>query len=89
MVTPGQEEDIGLDKKLESLGWTMWAFTRAYTIAGGEEPTENNIRRNYTTIRRAIKNPDAISLGLYKSIIAVIGGKLHHTWSEIPEEDIN
>ncbi|MBD2524099.1 hypothetical protein [Nostoc sp. FACHB-133] len=73
--------DIDLPQRLKQLGLTGWGLAKICTIQEGQEPNEKNVRRNYSSIKRAIDNPDSISLGLYKTIIMLVGGKLHHVWT--------
>lgn len=81
-MTPNQlKQDINLQQRIYELGWSAWELSKAYTAYQGEELSEKNIRCNYTTVKRAIENPNSISLGIYKNIIASLGGKILHEWT--------
>ncbi|MEH2088222.1 MAG: hypothetical protein V7K61_16060 [Nostoc sp.] len=74
--------DIDLPARLKQLGITGWDLAKVMTTQEGHELNQKNIRRNYSTIKRTIDYPDSTTLGLYKAIISIAGGKLHHVWDD-------
>lgn len=75
-----------LRERLEKLGWTPWELAKRYTIHEGQPPHRDKIRGRFSTIQRALNNPENVSFGIIQTLIALVGGEIQYVWHDFPQD---